>query len=110
MDGRAADRALMKGPELDQGLLQALRHPLRRRLLVLYVEEGERLSPKELALVTRQHLSRVAYHVRTLAAHGALVLVHEEAVRGTVEHFYKPTALVRETAWVRAALGLPAAD
>lgn len=46
MDGRAADRALMKGPEIDQGLLQALRHPLRRRLLVLDVEEGERLSPK----------------------------------------------------------------
>lgn len=60
--------------------------------------------------MTRQHLSRVAYRIRTLAAHGALVLVHEETVRGAVEHFYKPTALVQKTAWVRAALGLPTSD
>ncbi|MGN6254717.1 MAG: hypothetical protein ACTHO8_07010 [Solirubrobacterales bacterium] len=74
MDERAAGRALMRGPEIDQGLLQALRHPPRRRLLVLYVEEGERLSPKELALVTRQHLSRVRLprpHARRARRSGA---------------------------------------
>ena len=46
----------------EQELLQALRHPLRRSLLRLCVEERESLSPKELALVVRKPLSNVAYH------------------------------------------------
>jgi len=89
----------------DDALLKALGHPLRKWLLRLCVEEGEQLSPKELALVMRQSLSTVSYHARKLRELGALDLVHEEPVRGSVAHFYKPTDLVTKTPWVLAALG-----
>lgn len=90
----------------EDALLKALGHPLRRLLLRLCLKEGERLSPKELALVMKQSLSTVAYHARKLKELGALELVHQEPVRGTVEHFYEPTDLVRETSWVLVVLGL----
>lgn len=92
--------------EREQALLDALRHPLRRWLLRLYLEEGERLSPKELALVMKQSLSTVSYHARKLKELGALELVHLEPVRGAVEHFYEATDLVRETPWILAVLGV----
>jgi DNA-binding transcriptional ArsR family regulator len=96
----------MAARDPEDALMKALGHPLRRWLLRLCVEEGERLSPKELALVMKQSLSTVSYHARRLKELGALALVHEEPVRGSVAHFYEPTDLVRETPWVLAALGL----
>lgn len=90
----------------EAALLKALRHPLRRLLLRLCIKEKDSLSPKELALVVRRPLSNVAYHARMLKRHGALQIVHEESVRGAVEHFYEPTKLVKETPWVLAILGL----
>ncbi len=65
-----------------------LQHPLRRRLLALYVESDEPLSPKELADYTKAPLDNVACHVRVLAKHRAVVLVGQRQVRGAVEHFY----------------------
>jgi DNA-binding transcriptional ArsR family regulator len=91
----------------DQALLFLLRHPLRRRLWRLYVEEGEELSPKELADFTKQPLVNVALHVRVLRDHGAVELVRERPARGAVEHFYAATPLVDEVPWARPALGLP---
>jgi DNA-binding transcriptional ArsR family regulator len=90
----------------EEVLLSILQH-LRRELLKLYVEAKEMRSPKELTLPTNGHLSNVGYHVRVLAEKGAVELVAEEARRGSVEHFYEPTALVDEVPWGRAALGLP---
>jgi DNA-binding transcriptional ArsR family regulator len=87
-------------------LLKVLAHPLRKRLLRLYVEEGGMLSPKELADFTKKHLSNVGYHVRVLAEHGAVEIVAEQQRRGSVEHFYEATSLVDNVAWGRAALGL----
>ncbi|MGN6256038.1 MAG: helix-turn-helix domain-containing protein [Solirubrobacterales bacterium] len=95
-----------KSPDAEQALLACLRHPLRKRLLRLYVEEGGRLSPKELADFTKRHLSSVSYHVRKLAECGAVELVDTRPRRGAVEHFYKATALVDEVPWGRTALGL----
>lgn len=91
----------------DQALLFLLRHPLRRRLWRLYIEEGEELSPKELADYTKQPLVNVALHVRVLRDHGAVELVRERPSRGAVEHFYAATALVDAVPWARSALGLP---
>lgn len=90
----------------NDALLNALRHPLRRSLLRRYVEATKTLSPKELALLTRQPLSSVSYHVRQLAAAGAIEIAEEEPVRGSVQHFYEATPLVKETPWVLATLGL----
>jgi DNA-binding transcriptional ArsR family regulator len=93
--------------DTDQALHLLLHHPLRRRLWRLYVEEGEELSPKELADFTKQPLVNVALHVRVLRDHGAVELVRERPARGAVEHFYAATGLVDAVPWARPALGLP---
>jgi predicted transcriptional regulator len=90
----------------ERALLACLRHPLRKQLPRLYVEEGGMLSPKELSTVTKRHLSNVGYHVRVLVDYGAVEIVAEEKRRGSVEHFYEATPLVDEVPWGRAALGL----
>lgn len=87
-------------------LLQILRHPLRKQLLRLYVEEDGMLSPKELSVLTKKHVSNVGYHVRVLVDYGAVEIVAEEKRRGSVEHFYEATSLVDEVPWGRAALGI----
>lgn len=90
----------------EEALMFLLQHPLRKRLLRLYIEAKEMRSPKELAAPTNQHICSVSYHVRVLAEHGAVVLVAEEPRRGSVEHFYEATPLVDEVPWARTALGL----
>jgi predicted transcriptional regulator len=97
----------------EQAMIKALGHPQRRELLKLCLEAEEPKSPKELALATHRgkrsfqaHLSRVSYHVRTLARYGAVEIAEEEPRRGSVAHFYQPTELARGTLWVMAALGL----
>lgn len=91
----------------DQALLICLQHPLRKRLLALYVEAKVRQSPRELADLTGEHLSKVSYHVRVLAENKAVKLVSTKPRRGSVEHFYKATPLVDDVPWGREALGLP---
>ena len=105
---------LGEGLSPQQALLKALGHPVRKTLLKLCLEAGERRSPKELALATYEgkrsfqaHLSSVSYHMRTLAEYGALVVAGEEPRRGSVAHFYRPSNLVRETPWVIDVLNLP---
>ncbi|MGN6253708.1 MAG: hypothetical protein ACTHO8_01830 [Solirubrobacterales bacterium] len=109
----------MPGEKLDPqlALLRALGHPMRKTLLKLCLEAGERKSPKELALATyggkrsfQAHLSNVSYHMRVLAEYGALEIVGEEPRRGSVAHFYRPTKLARETPWVLGAIGLPSSS
>lgn len=79
---------------------------MRKRLLALYVESREPLSPKELADYTKQSLTVVGYHVRALRDHGAVYLVEEQPRRGSVEHFYAATGMVDVVRWAREALGV----
>lgn len=92
--------------EVQQRLLRALHHPFRRSLLRRYVEASEPLSPKDLADLTQEPLTNISYHVRVLAGFDAVELAAEKPSRGSVQHFYRPTAVVRETPWVLANLGL----
>jgi len=94
------------GRDPEQALLACLRHPLRKQLLRLYVEEDGMLSPKELSVFTKRHVSNVGYHVRVLAEYGAVELVETRPRRGSVEHFYRTASLVDDVPWGRAALGL----
>ena len=87
-------------------MLFLLQHPLRRRLLFLYVESDDPLSPKELADYVKAPLDAVACHVRVLRDHHAVELVETRPVRGAVEHFYAATGLVDQVPWARAVLGL----
>ncbi|HET7122202.1 MAG TPA: helix-turn-helix domain-containing protein [Solirubrobacterales bacterium] len=86
----------------DQGLLVALRHPVRRSLLLEMVDE-EAISPRELADRLELPLSNVSYHVRVLADCGAIIEVGTKPVRGSLQHFYRATV---EAAWAREVLGL----
>jgi DNA-binding transcriptional ArsR family regulator len=90
----------------EEALHSAFTHPLRRTLLRLCLEAKEPLSPKGLSRMGDYRLSNVSYHVRVLAECGALEIVSERPVRGSTEHFYEVTPLVKETSWIRSALGL----
>ncbi|HEX5592139.1 MAG TPA: helix-turn-helix domain-containing protein [Solirubrobacterales bacterium] len=103
----AAKRPKNKDPHtVNAELVTALNHPTRRRLLKLYLEADAPLSPKELADLTGEKLPTVSYHVRVLADKNAIELAEEEPVRGSVAHFYRPTALTKRTTWVRQSLDL----
>ena len=94
------------GSDAEQALIFLIQHPLRKRLLRLYVEAREMRSPKELTVPLNKTVSLVGYHVRVLAEHGAVEIVAEQPRRGAVEHFYEATSLIDEVPWGRAALGL----
>ena len=91
-----------------QALIDALGHPVRRRVLRCYLESAERLSPKELADSEKLSLSLVGYHVRRLQTLGAVELVGFRQVRGACQHFYRPTSLVQRSTLIRVALGMKA--
>ncbi len=63
-------------------------------------EKGE-ISPRELAAKLDQPLSALSYHVRVLAECEAVELVRTKKVRGSTQHFYRPTI---KAAWARTAL------
>ena len=71
----------------DQGIITALGHPLRARILGA-LDEGE-ASPKELAVRFSEKLGNVSYHVRILARLSLIELVRETPRRGAVEHHYR---------------------
>lgn len=98
----------MATPDKSQVLIEALGHPIRRRLLRRYLESTARLSPKELADAEKMSLSLVGYHVRRLQKLGAVELVGHRQRRGARQHFYRPTALVENSTLIRVALGVRA--
>jgi len=79
----------------------AMAHPLRRRILRHMVEAGAETSPRELADDLAQPLSRLSYHVTILARCGAVELAGTTHVRGSTQHFYRPTV---EDRWALLAL------
>jgi len=100
----------------DQGIITALGHPLRARILGA-LDEHE-ASPKELALRFDEKLGNVSYHVRILARLGLIVLVRETPRRGAVEHHYvsvpRPETVLNSelaldaTGWQEASAALEA--
>lgn len=96
----------MPNRDPDQCLHDALRHPLRRRILRRYLRSEEMLSPKALAQLEDLPLSQAGYHVRVLSQTGAIELAETRPTDRSLEHFYLPADAVRDTPWVLAALGL----
>lgn len=70
--------------------IEAMKHPLRGRLLRLLVERGVQ-SPAELSRVVHEDVSKVSYHVKRLVKLECAELVEMRPVRGAVEHFYRAT-------------------
>lgn len=64
--------------------------------------DGDReTSPRQLAAGLSEPLSALSYHVRVLAECKAIELVRTTQVRGSTQHFYRPTV---KAAWARTAL------
>jgi len=80
-------------------LLKALNHPLRRQAFKILSERVA--SPTEISDDLDEPLSNVSYHVRVLDELGLVEVVEEEAVRGSVAHYYKGVegALVDNPGW-----------
>jgi len=72
---------------VDRTIGSVVAHPLRSRCLTRLAERTA--SPAELAIEFRKPLSDVSYHVATLLKAGAIELVGERPVRGSIQHFYR---------------------
>jgi predicted ArsR family transcriptional regulator len=84
------------------GLPFALGNPTRRAICRAVAAAGP-ISPRELSDQLGIETTNLAYHVRVLAANGALRLVDEKPTRGSLKHIYEFT--VTEP-WALAELGL----
>jgi DNA-binding transcriptional ArsR family regulator len=82
-----------------EALVKALSHPVRLRALEILSERIA--SPTEISNELDAPLSNVAYHVRVLDELGLAEVVEEEAVRGSVAHFYKAVdrSLIDNSNW-----------
>jgi DNA-binding transcriptional ArsR family regulator len=85
---------------LDEGLIKALAHPLRWRIVEALVERAE-ASPVELARMLDQPLATVSHHVRVLRDAGSIELTRTEQRRGAIEHYYRALmpAFVDDEQW-----------
>lgn len=87
-------------PPTSSELISAVRHPLRRRILLAYVEGYvECASASELATAMDQRVGQVAYHLKTLARGEIL----RPARSGTGQEYYGWTLGV-EAEWLRLVL------
>lgn len=68
---------------------QALKHPLRRRLMPAFIA-NRFLSPKEAADLIEASVTDVAYHVRVLVKYKFLVLRAKGQKRGAQKSYYLP--------------------
>jgi DNA-binding transcriptional ArsR family regulator len=92
---------------LEPGLVKALGHPLRLRILELILDRGED-SPVRLARRIGQPLPTVSRHVRMLRDLGFVELTRTEPRRGAVEHFYRGVrlAFIDDGDWARLPIVL----
>jgi DNA-binding transcriptional ArsR family regulator len=108
-------------PDTGRTIGSVVAHPLRSRCLTRLAERTA--SPAELAIEFRKPLSDVSYHVATLLKAGAIELVGERPVRGSIQHFYRAIKLPyvdtaenqdlpleQRLAFARQAIQLAAAD
>jgi DNA-binding transcriptional ArsR family regulator len=113
--------ASAKKRDADRTIGSVVAHPLRSRCLTRLAEVTA--SPAELAIEFRKPLSDVSYHVATLLKAGAIELVGERPVRGSIQHFYRAIvlpfvntaeisqlSLEERLAFARQAVQLAAAD
>lgn len=77
--------------EVDRTIGSVVAHPLRSRCLTRLAEVTA--SPAELAIEFRKPLSDVSYHVAALLKAGAIELVGERPVRGSIQHFYRAISM-----------------
>jgi DNA-binding transcriptional ArsR family regulator len=92
----------IEGKKRSETICNALKHPLRVRILEVlnegprspsqFVEEG--LIPKEHYTTYQQALSLASYHFRELEKEGCLKVIESIPRRGAIEHVYRGLARV----------------
>jgi DNA-binding transcriptional ArsR family regulator len=69
-------------------LIQALNHPLRRKLLRALHSSADARSPVQLSKMTGEDISGIDYHIKILVSLGAAVKTGDRQVRGARENFF----------------------
>lgn len=87
-----------------EAMVFALKHPLRRALLMAYAEGV--FSPTQLIGKLRVELSSIAYHTRALNFYGAIELVETRPSRGSAQHFYRVSDLGRRAISLGESTGM----
>ena len=87
-----------------EAMVFALKHPLRRVLLLAYAEGV--CSPTQLRGRVGEELSLIAYHTRALNFYGTIDLVETRPSRGSTEHFYTVNDLGRRAIAVGESTGM----
>jgi DNA-binding transcriptional ArsR family regulator len=77
-----------KGQRMSALLIQALNHPLRRKLLRALHSSGDARSPVQLSKMTGENVSNIDYHIKILVSMGAAVKTGDRRVRGARENFF----------------------
>lgn len=93
-------------PPTASELISAVNHPLRRRILLAYLEGAvECASATELAEATDQRVGQVAYHLKTLAKGDILLPVRQGDRSQAPAEAYCWTLGV-EAEWMRLVLAV----
>ena len=80
--------AQSKDQRMSPLLIQALNHPLRRKLLRALHSSDDARSPVKLSKMTGTDVSSIDYHVKILVSLGAAVKTGDRPVRGARENFF----------------------
>lgn len=80
--------AQSKGQRMSPLLIQALNHPLRRKLLRALHSSDDARSPVQLSKMTGEDVSGIDYHIKILVSLGAAVKTGDRQVRGARENFF----------------------
>ena len=87
-----------------EAMVFALKHPLRRELLIAFAEGVH--SPTQLTGRLRKELSLIAYHTRALHFYGLVDLVETRPSRGSTQHFYTVNDLGRRAIALGESTGM----
>ena len=87
-DGPNGGGAQSKGQRMSPLLIQALNHPLRRKLLRALHSSDDARSPVQLSKITGEDVSSIDYHVNILVSLGVAVKTGDRQVRGARENFF----------------------
>jgi DNA-binding transcriptional ArsR family regulator len=93
----------MHDQDATENVRVALRHPVRREVLVRVVRQGRPVSAGDLAEQLGMPASNASYHARVLVQCGVLQLVDVRPDKGPIQYFYEPSALI-EHPMIKAAL------
>jgi DNA-binding transcriptional ArsR family regulator len=83
---KSRKRGVGAAPPTFEQMVKAINHPVRVKTLKVLLNRPA--NPSAIATDLDVPLSTVSYHVRVLESAGLVEIIDEEAVRGSVAHFF----------------------